>query len=75
VWPLTQPKSIQLETLMRILMILFACAAVAWGQADQPLHLKKTIDLPDVQGRIDHLSIDVKAKDCSLPHSATTLWK
>src|SRR5438105_4925319 len=47
---------------MRILMILFACAAVAWGQADQPLRLTKTIDLPDVQGRIDHLSIDVKGE-------------
>ena len=30
------------------------------GQSAQPLRLEKTIDLPGVQGRIDHLSIDVK---------------
>jgi hypothetical protein len=31
-------------------MILFSLAAVAWGQAAQPLRLEKTIDLPEVQG-------------------------
>src|SRR5215475_15198590 len=44
---------------MRILMVLIACAG-AWAQAVQPLRLEKSIDMPDVQGRIDHLSIDVK---------------
>src|SRR5262244_2933916 len=47
---------------MRILMILIACAGAAWAQAVQPLRLEKTIGLPDVQGRIDHLSIDVKGE-------------
>src|SRR6266550_4356846 len=47
---------------MRVLMILFAFGAVAWGQAAQPLRLEKTIDLPEVQGRIDHLSVDVKGQ-------------
>jgi len=47
---------------MRVFMILFAFAAVAWGQAAQPLRLEKTIDLPEVQGRIDHLSVDVKGQ-------------
>ena len=47
---------------MRILMMLVACAGMAWAQAAQPLRLEKTIELPDVQGRIDHLSIDVKGE-------------
>src|SRR5882724_5001886 len=47
---------------MRVLMILFAFAALAWGQGTQPLRLEKTIDLPEVQGRIDHLSVDVKGQ-------------
>jgi DNA-binding beta-propeller fold protein YncE len=47
---------------MRVLMILFAFAALAWGQATQPLRLEKTIELPEVQGRIDHLSVDVKGQ-------------
>jgi DNA-binding beta-propeller fold protein YncE len=47
---------------MRILMILVAFGALAWGQAAQPLRLEKTIELPDVQGRIDHLSVDLKGE-------------
>ena len=47
---------------MRILMILLAFGALAWGQTAQPLRLEKTIELPDVQGRIDHLSIDLKGE-------------
>ena len=56
---------------MRILMILLRSAAVAWAQTAQPLRLEKTIELPDVQGRIDHLSVDVKGNDCSFQRSAT----
>lgn len=47
---------------MKLLMILFAFVGLAWGQAPQPLRLEKTIDLPNVQGRIDHMSIDVKGE-------------
>src|SRR5258708_1906101 len=47
---------------MRVFMILLALADLAWGQANQPLRLEKTIELPDVQGRIDHLSVDVKGQ-------------
>ena len=47
---------------MRSLMIVIASAALACGQAAQPLRLEKTIDLPDVQGRIDHLTIDLKGE-------------
>lgn len=44
---------------MRLFIVLFLFAASAWGQANQPLRLEKTIELPDVQGRIDHMSVDV----------------
>ena len=44
---------------MKLLVILVASVGLAWGQAVQPLRLEKTIELPDVKGRIDHMSIDV----------------
>jgi YVTN family beta-propeller protein len=47
---------------MRVFVILFASVALAWGQANQPLRLEKTIALPEVQGRIDHLSVDEKGQ-------------
>lgn len=47
---------------MRLFVILLASAALAWGQANQSLRLEKTIEWPEVQGRIDHLSIDVKGE-------------
>jgi YVTN family beta-propeller protein len=47
---------------MRLFVIVLASAALAWGQANQPLRLEKTIELPEVQGRIDHLSVDVKGQ-------------
>ena len=45
---------------MRVLMILLAFAATAWAQTNTGLRLEKIIDMPDVPGRIDHMSIDVK---------------
>jgi YVTN family beta-propeller protein len=45
---------------MRSLPTLLTFAALAAAQSNEPLRLEKTIPLPDVQGRIDHLSIDVK---------------
>jgi hypothetical protein len=47
---------------MRVFVIFFASVALAWGQANQPLRLEKIIELPDVKGRIDHLSVDVKGQ-------------
>lgn len=47
---------------MRIFLILVISSALSWGQAAQPLRLEKTIPLPDVSGRIDHLSVDVKGE-------------
>ena len=40
-------------------VLLFLSASVARAQGTGPLKLEQTIPLPDVQGRIDHLSIDV----------------
>jgi YVTN family beta-propeller protein len=45
---------------MRLIIALLVFAASAWGHATQPLRIEKTIELPDVQGRIDHMSVDVK---------------
>jgi YVTN family beta-propeller protein len=45
---------------MRLFIVLLMFAAPTPGQANQPLRLEKTIELPDVQGRIDHMSVDAK---------------
>jgi len=45
---------------MRLLEALLVFATVATAQSNAPLRLEKTIPLPDVRGRIDHMSIDVK---------------
>ncbi len=47
---------------IRALLIFLSSAVLASAQAAQPLRLEKTIELPDVQGRIDHMSIDVKGE-------------
>lgn len=47
---------------MRTLLMIVACAVVSWAQASQPLRIEKSIEMPEVQGRIDHLSIDVKGQ-------------
>lgn len=43
---------------MRYWVILLAVTSLALAQANEPLHLEKVVPLPDVQGRIDHLSVD-----------------
>src|SRR6266436_3670555 len=47
---------------MRLVVLFFLSAALVKAQATQSLKLEKTIELPDVQGRIDHMSIDVKGQ-------------
>jgi DNA-binding beta-propeller fold protein YncE len=44
---------------MRLLLILFTFAEIALPQSNEPLRLQKTIPLPDVQGRIDHMFLDI----------------
>lgn len=44
---------------MRLAMLFFLSAILAEAQTTEPLKLEKTIELPEVQGRIDHMSIDV----------------
>ena len=45
---------------MRLIAALLAFVTRGYGQARQPLQLEKTVELTDVQGRIDHMSVDVK---------------
>src|SRR5215471_17414555 len=47
---------------MRLAIMLLLSATLAEAQTTEPLKLEKTIELPDVQGRIDHLSLDVKSQ-------------
>ena len=47
---------------MRFVSGLLILTALACAQSVQPLHLEMTIELPDVQGRIDHMSLDVKGE-------------
>src|SRR5512147_1454897 len=47
---------------MRPLMCLFSLMALAQAQPSAPLRLVGTVPLPQVEGRIDHLSIDVKGQ-------------
>jgi YVTN family beta-propeller protein len=47
---------------MRLFALVIASAVLAWGQVSGPLRLEKTVELPDVQGRIDHMSVDVKGQ-------------
>lgn len=43
---------------MRPLLLLLGCFAVAYAESNAPLLLEKTIPMPDVQGRIDHMFFD-----------------
>lgn len=47
---------------MRLAILLFLSASLVRAQATEPLKLERKIELPDVQGRIDHMSIDVKGQ-------------
>ena len=44
---------------MFLTVLVLVSETIAMGQAAAPLKLEQTIELPDVQGRIDHMSIDV----------------
>jgi DNA-binding beta-propeller fold protein YncE len=43
-------------------ILLLAYATLAKAQAGEPLRLEKTVELPEVQGRIDHMSLDVSGQ-------------
>lgn len=47
---------------MRLLTFLLFSATLVRAQSAEPLKLEKTIELPNVQGRIDHMSIDVNGQ-------------
>jgi DNA-binding beta-propeller fold protein YncE len=41
-------------------LILYASAGIVVAQSNAPLRLEKAIQLPDVQGRIDHMFLDIR---------------
>src|SRR5215831_21149418 len=45
---------------MRLVPLLLLSATLVRAQSTEPLKLEKKIELPDVRGRIDHMSIDVQ---------------
>jgi DNA-binding beta-propeller fold protein YncE len=47
---------------MRVIILLMLLATLVKAQTTEPLKLEKTIPLPNVQGRIDHMSIDTKGQ-------------
>jgi DNA-binding beta-propeller fold protein YncE len=47
---------------MRLFVLLFLAATLARAQKIEPLKLEKSIPLPEVQGRIDHLSLDIQGR-------------
>jgi DNA-binding beta-propeller fold protein YncE len=49
-----------IEVKMRLLYSLLIPITLGYAQPPEPLRLEKTIPLPAVQGRIDHMSIDLK---------------
>jgi DNA-binding beta-propeller fold protein YncE len=46
----------------RAFLLLLSAAAVLPGHAAEPLKLTRTIPLPGVEGRIDHLSVDLAGR-------------
>ncbi len=48
------------HTLVSLCILMLTWVVLANAQASAPLRLEKTIPLPNVQGRIDHMSIDAK---------------
>jgi DNA-binding beta-propeller fold protein YncE len=46
----------------RLVVLLLLSATLVRAQAPAPLKLEKTIELAEVAGRIDHMSLDVKAQ-------------
>src|SRR5437868_6933068 len=47
---------------MRLLAVLLGVAVLSRAQITEPLRLRVSIPLPDVEGRIDHMSMDVKTQ-------------
>ena len=47
---------------MRLVLLLVLSTTFARAQTNEPLKLEKTIPLAEVQGRIDHMSIDTEGQ-------------
>jgi DNA-binding beta-propeller fold protein YncE len=51
-----------LRAMLQILVVLVAMLGIPNGQASEVLSLDTHIALPDVKGRIDHFSVDIKSQ-------------
>ena len=62
---------------MRAVIAALAVAVVVLqsASAQEPLAMLRTIDLPRVEGRIDHLAFDAVNQRLYVPRSATTRLK
>jgi DNA-binding beta-propeller fold protein YncE len=47
---------------LAVLLVMVGVASAAYAQANQPLKLVQTISIPKVDGRLDHLGIDVAGR-------------
>ena len=47
---------------MRVLPCFLLSIGLSQAQSSEPLHLVATVPMPNVEGRIDHLSIDIKGQ-------------
>ena len=58
-----------MKGLLNVLLAALVIRAVdAQAQESSALRMVQTIALPNVEGRIDHMAVDVKASDYSSPH-------
>ncbi len=51
-----------MKTYCLLIGLIFALPALADAQSAAPLRLVRTIPLPNVKGRLDHMDVDVKGK-------------
>lgn len=45
-----------------LILVLISSGALVWAQASPGLRLERTIRMPEVDGRIDHMSLDTKGE-------------
>jgi|SRR5579872_202047 len=54
-------------TIVVVCLFAFLLAPTAKAQSDAPLKLVQTIPMPSVQGRLDHITVDLKGKRLFIP--------
>jgi len=54
-------------TVVGLCLLVFLTALTGKAQSDAPLKLVQTIPMPGVQGRLDHITVDLKGKRLFIP--------